>query len=359
MLRARHALLLLTIGLSPAQQPPQDPEPATFRTQTRLVLLSFHALHGKDYVPNLKRSDVVLFEDGKLRDFSIFDSPATQVRMPLELVLLFDVNPRIAYFWDPEDVFRFVPEWTEDMSRAILQKDTADIRISVYWCSGKTLYRVLRATTDAKQLTKALRGTVRPEFQGPGAEGEAIALSLLPKRKHVGPGPFTKDYPTSYFISSESRGWPMEAAIGVLDEMAAAQDQVARVFVMFSEGIGATTTLPEDVGEEALDLGIPIYPVATNYKGHILFAFPRNLFRMRQFESLGKMTGGREVEYQRINAATLRKILEDFKSHALSEYVVGFAPPSPDGAPKEHKLEIKLASKSGVALEGGKRRATY
>jgi hypothetical protein len=72
---------------------------------------------------------------------------------------------------------------------------------------------------------------------------------------------------------------------------------------------GATTTLPEDVGEEALELGIPIYPVATNYKGHIPFTFPRNLFRMRQFESLGKITGGREVEYHQINAATLGKIL--------------------------------------------------
>src|SRR5579871_1657175 len=60
-------------------------------------------------------------------------------------------------------------------------------------------------------------------------------------------------------FSNERRGW-MEAAIGVRNDVAAAQDKVSRVMVMFSEGIGATTTLPEDIGVRALDLGIPIYP---------------------------------------------------------------------------------------------------
>ncbi|HEX3877785.1 MAG TPA: hypothetical protein VHW24_12415, partial [Bryobacteraceae bacterium] len=53
------------------------------------------------------------------------------------------------------------------------------------------------------------------------------------------------------------------------------------VMVMFSEGIGATTTLPGDIGVHALDLGIPIYPVATNYQRHIYSAFPRNLWCMQ------------------------------------------------------------------------------
>jgi hypothetical protein len=67
---------------------------------------------------------------------------------------------------------------------------------------------------------------------------------------------------------------------------------------------------------------------------------------MRQFKALGKMTGGRDVEYMQINASTLQKILEDVRNHGLSEYVVGFAPLSAAGCLRQHQLEIKLAYKS-------------
>jgi hypothetical protein len=44
---------------------------------------------------------------------------------------------------------------------------------------------------------------------------------------------------------------------------------------MFSEGIGATTAIPEDIGNQALDLGVPMYPIATNYKHRVRrFPFP-------------------------------------------------------------------------------------
>jgi hypothetical protein len=356
-----HSLILLLMGLGVAfgQQPPADEPTVTFRAQTHLVLLSFHVAHGKSYVPDLKKSDVVLLEDGKPREFTIFDSPATQGRMPLELVLLFDANSPIDYFWDPVEVFRFIPEWKEEMSREILTKDTADIRVSIYRCAGQTLYPMLSASTDARLLTDTVRGILLPDWRAPGRGGEPITLHLPSERRRVGtPGAFTNDYPTSPFVSQEQRGWPMEAALSVLNEMAATQDKVARLMVMFSEGIGATTTIPEDIGNQALELGIPIYPIATNYLGHITSKWPRNLFRMHEFRALGKMTGGRDTEFQQVNAATLLKILEEVKTHGLSEYVVGFVPAAND-RPRGHRLEIKLASKSKANMEGGKRRAIY
>ncbi len=353
------AIFLLTLGVALGQEPPQEPASVTFQSQTRLVLLSFHVTHGKTYITDLKRADVVLLEDGKPLNFTIFDSPATQGRMPLELVLLFDANHKIDYFWDPAAVFRFIPQWNEAMSQAILAKETADLRISVYHCAARNLYRLSPATTDPQQLLSSFRRILAPELTGPGRNGSVIPLTLPARRSHVDSGPFTNDYVTSPFISAESRGWPLEAAIGALNDVAAAQDKVARMLVMFSEGIGATTTVPEDVGNHALDLGIPIYPIVTNYQHHIQASYPRNLFRMREFAALGKMTGGRAVEYAEIDAAALRKILESVRSDGLSQYVVGFMPQSAAGTPREHKLEIKLASKSSGALEGGKRRATY
>jgi hypothetical protein len=71
------------------------------------------------------------------------------------------------------------------------------------------------------------------------------------------------------------------------------------------------------------------------------------------------MTGGHTVEHQKIDAATLRVILENVETDGLSQYVVGFEPSHARGASKTHTLEIKLVSKSSGKLEGGTRRAIY
>jgi hypothetical protein len=175
-------LLLLASRVVPGQQAHPEPASVTFQAQTRLVLLSFHVARNKNYVGDLKRENVVLLEDGKPRDFTIFDSPATQGRMPLELVLLFDANPKIDYFWDPEAVFRFVPNWDEAMSQAILENDSADIRISVYRCAGQKLYRLSPSTTDRRHVTGAFRGILAPP-----TESAAISLSLPRQREPVDP----------------------------------------------------------------------------------------------------------------------------------------------------------------------------
>jgi hypothetical protein len=321
-------------------------------------MLSFHALRGKNYAGNISRDAVELLEDGKPRAFTIFDSPATLGRMPLELVLLFDTNPKINYFWDPTGVFRFIPTWGDAMSQTVLEKGGAGVRVSIYHCALQKLYRSSPATTNPEQITSAFRDLLKPELEEPGTASAGIRLTLPPRREHVAPGPFTDDYVTSPFVSAGKRGWPMEAAIAVLNEMAAAEDKVSRVLVMFSEGIGATTTIPEDVGEQALDLGIPIYPIVTNYEHHIRSGWPRNLFRMRQFGALGKMTGGRELDYPKIDSADLINILETVKNDGLQQYVVGFVPPA-NSAPKTHTLDIRLKSKAAGKLEGGKRRAVY
>lgn len=343
-----------------AQQP--APEVPVFRSQSHLVLLPFRVARDKNYVTNLKPSDVTLLEDGKPREFTIFDSPASQGRLPIELVLLFDRNPAIPPLWDPRDVFRFIPQWSDSLSGTVFErqndKDQVELRISVYRCSGELLYRSSPATNDPQALTGALRTLLGPLPASPAA-ANAIALSLPPGRERVGPGRYTNDYVTSPFYRGEYRGWPMEAAIRLLNEVSAAQDRVARILVMFSEGIGATTTIPEDIGNQALDLGVPMYPIATNYKHRVRrFPYPRNYFRMHEFEALGKMTGGRASEFAFIDAQILRRILDDVIGDALAQYLVGFAPTASDREPQVHHLEVRLASKWGE-LEGGKRRATY
>ena len=357
-MRGATVAICLSIAASSPAPHAQAPATPTFRGQTSLVLVAFRVARGKG---NLRPSDVVLLEDGKPRQFSIFDSAATQARMPLELVLLFDINPRARAaadftLWDPEGVYRLAKTWEDRAVEAILGGDAARLRVSVYACAGEDLYKVFSAGTAAARIADAIRYVATPRILP--LDAEVLPLTMPARRTQIESGPFTNDFPTSYFVSSEERGWPMEAAIATLNDVAAALDNVARIFVMFSQGISATTTLPEDVGNRAIDLGIPIYPVALNYLWRIDDKFPRNLFRMRQYKALGKMTGGRSFEYGSIDANTLKNILEQVKADGLSQYVIGFAP-SPVGAPQQHSLEVKLAPKVSGSLEGGKRRATY
>jgi hypothetical protein len=102
------------------------------------------------------------------------------------------------------------------------------------------------------------------------------------------------------------------------------------------------------------------------------------------FESLGELTGG--LHFESVNHSQplgdsgrfvsdhntslvfsmtgreTQDILERIEKHAVarfsSTYMVGFVP-APSGAPREHKLEVKLAPKSGGKVSEGKRIATY
>jgi hypothetical protein len=196
---SRLLLAFLLASFAAAQQAPTE---VTFSAQTKLVLFSFHVRQDKNFVPDLKAGDVSLFEDGKPRPFTIFDSPATQGRMPLELVLLFDVNPAIPYFWDPADVFRFISSWEEGMTRQLLEKRDADVRICVYATAGQKLYRLTGATTDTRVVTRDLRGLLNASFVTEA--GADIPIILPPRRDSVGYGPFTQDYQTSYFSATNT-----------------------------------------------------------------------------------------------------------------------------------------------------------
>ena len=63
-----------------------------------------------------------------------------------------------------------------------------------------------------------------------------------------------------------------------------------------------------------------------------------------------------------MSGGQVNDILEAVKRHALarftSNYTVWFAP-SPSASPRQHKLEVRLASKSDGKITDGKKSATY
>jgi hypothetical protein len=377
-------LLLLIVGLLFAQQ--NSPESAPlFHSNSELVVLPFHVVRGKSYVPDLKRDDVVLLEDGKPRAFSLFESPAARHRSPLDLILLFDTTTfdlphpgdiRVTWgpsgdpppalpgqkvgpfrtYWDRDATYEFAQYWDDTLSRAILESTGSDIRIAVYRFDHQQLQRLCRSTSAPETLSRALR---RLPEQIPA--NEAIPLvTLLPGRVA-----FKEGWPS----------WSMEAILATLQDSTPTPNAI-RMLAVFSEGRSATVLKekgfakpPRDIAAESTALGIPVYPVVLNsqkYDQDPLRILPRTINGPGRlpsyvlfFEGLAEMTGGRVFHPSILTADTVARLLEALRNDGLSQYVAGFVPSPSSGEPRKHKLEVRLKSNASAKLTGGKKITSY
>jgi hypothetical protein len=366
-------LIFVAGGLS--QAAPQDSSSATFNSQASLVLVPFNVVRDKAFVPDLKSSDVVLLEDGRPRSFSVFEGPATGRRIPLELLLLFDTttlppskpNSIISTHWDREATYAFTNQWDEAMSKAVLDHAGADIRISVYHFDNNRLERLSRSTKDPQELVAAFRRLLAA-ISG----SDTIPLALPPNSQDL-------SGPKSPILGSP--GWLYESVIGTLKDAAAVPENAMRMLVIFSEGYKGTTTIPQDAADQATALGIPLFPVVLDWDLYIQHPFawtdggnriiipgtPRALNNpppglvpvppVDSFGSLGELTGGTSSYPSQITAQVIGGIIESVRNQGLTQYAVGFAPGT--GKPKEHRLEIRLKSKSIGKISGGQRKTTY
>ncbi len=346
-------LWVLPALVGPALWAQSDASPATFQAQTKLVLVQFNVARGKVFVPDLRSSDVALLEDGKPRNFTVFEGPSTGSGLPLELVLLFDTTTLLKSqkqtHWNRKATYDFTKHWDAAMSRAILQQSGADVRVSIYHFDQNQLERLSRPTKDPQQLLSALSRLLSP-ISGPST----IPLVLPPNSHALGP----KD------AIPFSPGWICEASIATMKDSVAAPENAKRMLVIFSEGKGGTTTPPEDVADQARALGIPLFNVVFDFDQSVPSTLPgrdvaiaaRDAL-MRYFQNLADSTGGGMFYPSHINAKVISGILEFVRNRGLTQYVVGFVPGS--SMQKEHNLEIRLKSKSSGKLLGGQRKTVY
>jgi hypothetical protein len=393
-------LFLSTACLLWGQQPPLEPS-RVFSSETNLVLVPFHVVRGEYFAPDVRAEDVLLLDNGKPREFTIFEGPGTGSQPPLELVLLFDTTTlpppesKITVmwtYWDREAAYEFASHWGDAESRAVLEKGGADVRVSVYRFDHQQLQRLCRSTKDPQVLTAAIRRL--PEAI---PADEAIPLKLPPGR-HGSRPPIYRDrlfWPLS---------WTLEAVIDTLKDSTATPDNAVRALVVFSERTGLTTTTPQDAADQAKALGISVYPVVLNFSeylnrphtiswgkrgteprvgpGTILMPRPSSwpdydpnategpasrrtqtvengsTYGMIRFGTLAELTGGLSVYPAGMNGATVYAILDLVRDRSLAQYVVGFVPEASEKE-RKHRLEIKLKSKGSGKLQGGKRTAVY
>jgi hypothetical protein len=373
-LRPLKITLVLSMSfLSSGQQSPTNSS-ANFRSEVREVLVSFNVVRDRYFTPDVKREDVLLLEDGKPRVFSVFEGPGTGHRPPLELVLLFDTTTLpppesktrvMNTHWDREATYDFANHWGDHESRAVLEKDGADVRISVYRYDHREMQRLCRSTTDPQTVGNAMHRLLEPI-----PSGEAIPLTLplgretweaFQTKRHLKPDP---KWP------GRRDSWTREAIIDTLKDCATSPEKALRVLIVFTEGLnfGVTTTTLEDVTSQAIALGIPVYPIVLDfeqYRGHpYVLVMTANgaesgeATLMVRFGGIGESTGGRAFFPSQLDADLVVEVLNAIRNEGLSRYVLGFQPPS-SGQQRTHRLEVKLKSKSSGKLMGGKRTAVY
>jgi VWFA-related protein len=337
-------LLWLVLPLSAPQTaadaPAQRPEQAApvFRTETALGLVRFHVVRKHSYADDLKRGDVILLEDGTPREFSVFEGGRSARRtIPIEMTLLFDTSGSVT------DAGLLNPL----AYQATLLDKLENVRIAVYGFNS-SLTRYCGFTRDPAELAAALGGVRGSGSKAAGPQVTKIPLHLPPGRNG---GPET---------------WLFEAIMAAAGDSAAEPGQATRMLVVFSDGFPTTNTRPEDAVKVLSELGIPVYPVVLGHAdltarlaGQPLGWQEMAELYMADFAGLAEPTGGRSFDPPVISVAVVQQILDGLVGQVMCEYVVGFQAGQSSGAPRPHRLQVKLRTKDLGTVRGGFRTVTH
>lgn len=309
----------------------QDP---VFRAETNLALVRFHVVQKKMYVADLKRDEVELLEDGRPVQITLFEGGMSVRRtVPVEIVLLFDTSGSV----------------TEPglLDAASLKRNLVDalpeVSLSIYRFESR-MRRLVRGTRDFAQLQTAFAALLerRPA-------GETIALG------NAGGSPI------------------FEAITAALRDASSGSPDATRMMIVFSDGFATGKMRPEAAAKVAVELGVPVYPVALGHQrlvekmreaverngpgkppSNTMQRLEAQDAEVQEFARIGELTGGRSFDPREISPDVLRRILEFIIGQVRNEYVVGYSPDA-SSSKKTRKLEVRLRSKETGKVIGGTR----
>jgi VWFA-related protein len=304
--------LLLTASLS-AQDAP------VFHAQTRLAVVSFHVIQKDLPVNTLTQDDIELLEDGIPKPITFFQGRATRQRLPVEMILLFDQSGSVTnmHLLDPMTFPKTLLEGLKN------------VQLSVYGFD-KRLRRYLGPSNEAAKLTAALTQIVSRD----GA-AEHILLEFPAGRKPRGGTGGTFLY---------------ESVITAANDATDPRHPATRLMLVFSDGLGTTTSIPEDAAEVCRQLGMAVYPVVLGHSSNGI-----DYMDVRSYIRLADLTGGTNFAPPRITLEVIRAILVYVVMMVQTEYAAGFQPEPSEETPRAHKLEIRLKNKNVGKMTGGTR----
>lgn len=344
---ARIRLLPLCIGLLAPVLPLFAQSSTVFHTETRLATVGFHVGQKGFYVDHLKAGDFELLEDGKPRTITVFENAASLDRtVPVELILLFDRSGSVL------DAGLLQPLAFQDRVIGGLP----NVSLSVYAFSSH-LSRYTPPTRDVAVLSAAF-DTIKSGGQG----GVRIPVELPEKRK-----------------IEKGGTWIYEAVIAAAQDAVKGPAPTSRMMLVVSDGLSTTTSLPEDAASVCEDLGIPVYTVALGH-AKVLASLARSQShgsgkhpststgwlnahiketKVENYLKLAPLTGGMAFDLPEITLDIMQKLLDGLVGEIRTEYVAGFVPEVSGGAPRKHKVEIRLLDKNQGKLIGGTRTVVH
>jgi VWFA-related protein len=329
-------ILALTTPLA-AQDAP------TFRTESRLATVGFHVGQKGFYVENLKAPYFELLEDGKPREITFFEGGnATDHTVPVELILLFDRSGSVV------NAGMLQPLVFQDR----LIHGLPNVSLSIYGFT-EHLQRYSPPTRNSAAIAAAFDA-----IKSGGQGSDSIAVELPAKRK-----------------AEKGSTWIYESVIAAAQDAAKGPASVSRMMLIFSDGLSTTTSQAEDAASLCAELGIPVYTVALGHS-KVLASMARSQphanskrpsvstgavnaaareTKVEDYLKLAPLTGGMAFDLPEINLDLMQKLLDGVVGEIRTEYVAGFVPDPSSGAPRAHKIEIRLRDKNIGQLVGGTR----
>src|SRR5579872_1900759 len=318
-----------TAAVTPVPMEPRREEPATaaavpaptFRTDSQLVLTGFQVVTKKgQLIQDLKPEDIEILEDGVRQKVAIFEGSAGRSHsIPVQIALLFDcsLSVEVAGAMSPQ-VFR-----------ENLLDEFEDVTVAVYGFSD-ILVRATAPVRDAASLKKA-----------------ADAVRMIP----------ALNTPLFGAIADTAR------------DFGAAGGPAIRMMALLSDGESFWHGDLERSGEAvnaAREHGIALYPVFLGKAGATQTRIGPSApvvdgaaaESISAFLDLGEETGGRSLTGL-MNTDVLPPVLRSLASGIRGLYVAGYYPELSGGAPKSHKVEVRLVSKRGRKMYWGFRTVVH
>jgi VWFA-related protein len=305
------AVLLLTISLAHAQDTPQTQEQVpTFKSGVDVVSIFFTVRKGKTLVPNLKKEDFEVKEDGTPQKIKFFSS---ETNLPLTMGIMIDTSGSMeAVLPDEQELgSQFVRQTMTPKDLAFLINFDVNVELAQDMTSNPAAI--------AKELNKT-----RINVGGAGGGIPGIGQGPIPNGRMRGTALFDAVYLAS------------------TDKLANEVGRKALIILTDGEDTGSKETL-RDAIEAAQRADAMCYV--------ILVYDPRQGSNSRDMEKLAQETGGRVIEVGS-NSGKMRAAFAQVSEELRSQYSIGYTPPNNAHDGKFHRVEIKTPAGKVQARSG-------
>jgi len=304
-LSAALSLLLLIPAVAFAQQAEQE-DVTTFRSDVNVVNIFFNVKDKKGaLIPNLRKEDFQVFEDGKPQTVRYF---AAETNQPLTMGILIDSSA------SQERVLEIEKEVGAQFLRDVVrQKDLAFV------ISFDVSVDLLQDFTNApKELASALN---RARINTGGGGGSLPGL---------GGGPF----PTSM----DPKGTLLYDAIYLAAHEKLANEVGRKAMIILTDGAdqGSRTSIHEAI-EAAQKADAICYVILIADRG---FYSGQGYYGDREMKDLTRQTGGRVIEVTD-NREKLKQAFDQIAAELRSQYSIGYTPTNKKLDGTFRKIEIK------------------